>query len=146
MLGLRSKHTNRPELIERYGYDSKFAYHALRLGLQGIELLLNGSITLPMEPEHRSFLKDVRLGKWTQQQVLEEIDYLANELAALKDSANVPDKPDYTLLNRWLVEGYQYWWASRSLIDNCDQVATLVASDVNTVERMSHGDKATTGG
>src|SRR6185503_14567901 len=52
MLGLRSKKTNRPELTEVYGYDTKFAYHAIRLGLQGIELLQYGHITLPIPEPH----------------------------------------------------------------------------------------------
>ena len=32
-------HTNRPELVAVHGYDTKYAMHALRLGLQGVELL-----------------------------------------------------------------------------------------------------------
>jgi uncharacterized protein len=34
--------TSRPELIAVHGYDTKYAMHALRLGLQGIELLTTG--------------------------------------------------------------------------------------------------------
>jgi hypothetical protein len=35
-------HTNRPELVAVHGYDTKYAMHALRLGLQGVELLTTG--------------------------------------------------------------------------------------------------------
>ena len=50
MVGAVSAHTNRPELVAEHGYDTKHAMHALRLGLQGVELLSTGRITLPVEP------------------------------------------------------------------------------------------------
>ena len=48
MTGQAGAHTNRPELVAVHGYDTKYAMHALRLGLQGIELLTTGRITLPV--------------------------------------------------------------------------------------------------
>src|SRR5215475_11657084 len=48
MTGQASAHANRPELVAVHGYDPKDAMHALRLGLQGIELLTTGRTTLPV--------------------------------------------------------------------------------------------------
>src|SRR5260370_38647383 len=48
MTGQAGAHTNRPELVAVHGYDTKYAMHALRLGLQGLELLNPGRITLPI--------------------------------------------------------------------------------------------------
>jgi uncharacterized protein len=48
MTGETGAHTNRPELVAVHGYDTKYAMHALRLGLQGVELLSTGRITLPV--------------------------------------------------------------------------------------------------
>jgi hypothetical protein len=42
--GQSGAHANRPELVAVHGYDTKYAMHALRLGLQGIELLSTGRI------------------------------------------------------------------------------------------------------
>lgn len=44
LLGLRGQHNVKkdPELINMYGYDTKYAAHIVRLGLQGEELLLTG--------------------------------------------------------------------------------------------------------
>jgi len=36
MTGQAGAHTNRPELVAVHGYDTKYAMHALRLGLQGV--------------------------------------------------------------------------------------------------------------
>lgn len=46
MTGEVGAHTNRPELVAAHRYDTKFAMHALRLGIQGVELLTTGRITL----------------------------------------------------------------------------------------------------
>jgi len=40
LLGERGqKDINRPELVAKYGFDTKYAMHMLRLGYQGIELM-----------------------------------------------------------------------------------------------------------
>ena len=41
-----SGHSSRPELVAAHGFDTKHAMRAMRLGLQGVELLATGRITL----------------------------------------------------------------------------------------------------
>jgi hypothetical protein len=55
MTGEAGAHTNRLELVAVHGYDTKYAMHALRPGLQGVELLTTGRITLPVPEPHRSY-------------------------------------------------------------------------------------------
>ncbi|WPH57671.1 hypothetical protein [Mycobacterium phage WXIN] len=110
MLGQRSKHTNRPELIEIHGYDTKFAYHALRLGIQGQQLIETGQVSLPMLKPHREYLKQVRQGLYTKEQVLDAIDGLYSELETLTNGTDLPDKPNTEKINRWLIESYESWW------------------------------------
>lgn len=112
MLGLRSQRTNRPELTELYGFDTKFAYHAIRLGLQGVELLTKQTITLPMPEPHRSTLVDLRLGKYPKQYALEWIDDLADDLKRLTMSVQLPDVANQEKINAWLTDTYTQWWAA----------------------------------
>ena len=63
MTGQAGAHTNRPELVAAHGYDTKYAMHALRLGLQGIELLTTGRITLPVPEPDRIYLRSIRRGE-----------------------------------------------------------------------------------
>ncbi|EPQ73149.1 nucleotidyltransferase domain-containing protein [Mycobacterium marinum] len=107
---MRSSPLRGPELIEIYGFDTKFAYHAVRLGIQGVELLTTGRITLPIPEPSRSWLHDLRLGKINKQTVLDYLDALRNELVARTVSADLPDQCDHDRLNRWLVSTYQQWW------------------------------------
>jgi predicted nucleotidyltransferase len=51
--GSRGGVPNRPELVARYGYDVKYASHALRLAYQGREVARDGRLTLPMPDQER---------------------------------------------------------------------------------------------
>lgn len=113
MLGLRSPRTNRPELVDVCGFDTKFAYHAVRLGIQGVELMTTGRITLPVPEPSRSWLLDLRLGKFDEKAALERIAALRDELSHLTATAALPDTCDYGPLNRWLVDTHQRWWSGR---------------------------------
>lgn len=111
MLGLKSKkHTNRPELVERYGFDSKFAYHMVRLGLQGVELLTTGDITLPMPEPDRTWLRELRRGEHTKEEALALADDLLDQLNMLQKSSDLPEQPYYAQIDAWLTETYVGWW------------------------------------
>lgn len=109
------KRVKRPDLEEKFGFDTKYAYHILRLGLQGIELMRTGKLQLPMSEKDREFLLDVRTGKYTFNQVLtsagefevqlkEEI-----ELSHLQTEADRPVIEDFiqrVYLDRWKALSY----------------------------------------
>lgn len=102
LTGQRTKRTNRPELIERYGYDTKFAAHLLRLLLQGIELVRDHRYTLPMPPEQRLLLKEVRQGKPSLEDVLDRADELTARLRRLEVENDLPERPDMDAVNSLL--------------------------------------------
>lgn len=108
--GSLSQRTNRPELVEKYGYDTKFAYHALRLGLQGIELMNRGEITLPMAVDDREELLAVRRGKWSREDVDWKLDILHDELKLAIESSELPDRADWDGVNNWCSDTYRAWW------------------------------------
>jgi hypothetical protein len=117
LLGLKSKkHTNRPELVNVYGFDTKFAYHMVRLGLQGVEVLTTGRITLPMPEPDRTWLRELRRGEHTLHEALERADDLLNQLNALAETADLPFKPDDLAINRWLTDTYMSFWEQRGLL------------------------------
>lgn len=112
MLGLKSKkHTNRPELVKQYGFDSKFAYHMVRLGLQGVELLTTGRITLPIPEPDRTWLQELRRGEHTKDEALDRAADLLDQLNRLAETADLPPGPDHARIARWLTNTYMSWWA-----------------------------------
>jgi uncharacterized protein len=111
MTGQAGAHTNRPELVAVHGYDTKYAMHALRLGLQGIELLSTGRITLPVPEPHRACLRSIRRGERSLAEVLATITDAETRLAGLRDSAAVPEQPDRRWVDDWLHRSYLDFWA-----------------------------------
>ena len=112
MTGQSGAHTNRPELVAVHGYDTKFAMHALRLGVQGIELLTTGRITLPVPEPDRRYLRSVRRGEVEQAEVVEAVATAERELELLATSAALPAQPDSDWVNSWLHRSYTSYWST----------------------------------
>ncbi|MET8995280.1 nucleotidyltransferase domain-containing protein [Amycolatopsis sp. NPDC004169] len=98
---------NRPELIAKYGFDTKYAMHMVRLGVQGVELLETGRMTLPIPEPWLSWLRDLRRGKHTQDEAIAAAAELQDRLDRLTRGASpLPEEPDRDWANRWLVHAY----------------------------------------
>jgi uncharacterized protein len=110
MTGQPGARTNRPELVAVHGYDTKHAMHALRLGLQGIELLTTGRITLPIPEPDRAYLRSIRRGERPLAEVLQAISDAEARLAGLRDSPSIPDEPDRRWIDDWLHRSYMGFW------------------------------------
>jgi len=106
--GKRTKKVTRPELVEKYGFDTKFAMHALRLGYQGIEFLRYGNISLPVREPELSLLRDVRTGQLTLKESLEEIGMA--ELALRTACSACEKKADLDAVNHFLWEAHRSHW------------------------------------
>jgi uncharacterized protein len=110
MTGETGAKTNRPELVAEHGYDTKFAMHALRLGLQGIELLTTGRITLPVPEPQLSYLRAVRRGDLSLAEVTAAIDGAEAELASLSTSTKIQEEPDRAWVDSWLHRSHTTFW------------------------------------
>lgn len=111
MTGQAGAHTNRPELVAVHGYDTKYAMHALRLGLQGIELLSSGKITLPVPEPDREYLRSIRRGDVGLTEVLTAVTAAELRLTELRNSSALPGEPDRRWVDEWLHRSYQDFWS-----------------------------------
>lgn len=112
MTGQAGAHTNRPELVAVHGYDTKYAMHALRLGLQGIEFLTTGRITLPVPEPHRARLRSIRQGDVPLADVLDAITSTEIQITQLQETSAVPDLPDRGWVDDWLHRSHLDFWDS----------------------------------
>lgn len=111
MKGERANTTNRPELVAKYGYDTKFAMHALRLGFEGVEMLTHRRITLPVAEPNLTTLRAVRTGKYDLGDTLNMIETTEVRLRELLQDCNW--KTDRTRINAFMVRAHQEHWQSR---------------------------------
>jgi predicted nucleotidyltransferase len=112
--GDRANTVRRPELVEKYGYDTKFAMHALRLGLQGIELMTQRRLTLPVAEPDLTTLRAVRSGKIGFADALHLIDDAERRLGELVDACTW--EADIDAISRFLVKAHLDYWQSRGLL------------------------------
>lgn len=123
LLGERSQRTNRPELKDKYGFDTKFAYHAVRLGVQGLEILTTGSLNLPMAEPGATWLRELRVGMHTLEETIDKISELQYLLRHLITSADLPQRCDMTKVNKLLVELYLDYWTAQGLAQSDFELA-----------------------
>ncbi|MDE2100537.1 MAG: nucleotidyltransferase domain-containing protein [Patescibacteria group bacterium] len=112
LMGERGQmNVKRPELVEQFGYDTKYAGHILRLGWQGIEYMTRGAFSVPMPKEQCEFILSVRRGQVPEQAMLTRAGELEAELKDAIDSTWLPDTPDHAAVNRFLIRAYpRTWW------------------------------------
>ena len=107
LLGLRGqRNVTRPELVEAYGYDTKYAGHIIRLGYQGVELLRTGKLTLPMPLAERSEVVRVRTGCYTLAQVSQLIIDAEEKLKRAAIETSLRPYPDREAVQEWMVNTY----------------------------------------
>ena len=75
----------REELIEEFGYDTKYAMHCARLGFQCLELLNTGQLELPIQGEPADWLRSVRYGNVSFDEWWERSLALDAELEAIAE-------------------------------------------------------------
>lgn len=107
----KGRDVTRPELIEAYGFDTKFCAHMVRLGLQGVELLRDGWISLPVPEPDRTWLIELRTGQHSMTEALDRADECERQIAKLLSTSLLPEKPDYAAADAWLVQAYQRAWS-----------------------------------
>jgi hypothetical protein len=100
----------RSELVEQFGYDTKYAMHCARLGFQCIELLTTRQLELPIQGEPADWLRAVRRGDvsfdewWTRSLALDA------ELAVLAADESYAAEPDVRRIEAWSVRTHLQLW------------------------------------
>lgn len=110
MKGERTKKVSRPDLVEKYGYDTKFAMHALRLGMEGIDYMTEGRLVLPVREPNLTTLRDVRNGRLNFGDAVALIEATEVRLRAAVDACTL--EPDYAAIDRFLVDAHHDHWQS----------------------------------
>ena len=123
LLGERGqKNVNRQDLVAKFGYDTKYAGHMVRLGYQGVELLSTGKISLPMPEEQRAHVLRIRRGEEALNDVLTATGYLENELRDLCPTSPLPERPNTSLVEQFMLDLYFESWRAARFLEQPDLV------------------------
>jgi len=103
------KHGHRPELNEKYGYDTKAAMHTFRLLGEGTELMNTGKITLP-RPD-KEFLIGIRKGELgSLSQVKSYAEEGFKKLDEARRRSKLPSDVDRSAISKLIAETYLDFW------------------------------------
>lgn len=103
---------SRKEIVDRYGFDVKFAAHAVRLALEVEQILAEGDLDLR---RHSAQLRAIRNGEWP----LEQIEhFLSEKEAALEkvyhESTVLPYGPREDEIKQLLMDCLEHHYGSLS--------------------------------
>lgn len=110
------KRIKRPELVERYGFDTKYTMHILRLGFQGIDLLTLGRAVMPFTGARQQFLMEVREGKHSLEYCLNEADQMIDTLEGLKADNVLIAEPDRDFASSIVYSAQTDFWNFKQVL------------------------------
>ena len=108
------KHGQRPEIVGKFGYDTKAAMHTLRLLYEGIELMKEHWVTLPRAARERDLLLAVRRGEWSEERVIRHANRLMKTLQESAESSSLPEMADLRQVSDLVSDIYLQHWTNLS--------------------------------
>jgi len=111
---IKSKKRNqsgRQHLIEEFGYDTKFAMHAIRLLQMGVEILAEGEVNV-FRPNNQE-LKDIRMGKMSEEDFFEISKHWMRLLDASYATSDLPYGPDKNAIKELCKDLHEDFWERR---------------------------------
>jgi predicted nucleotidyltransferase len=104
--GQKSVHRN--ALVEKHGYDTKYAMHTIRLYLEATEYMQTGRITLPNP--RVNLLIDIRKGKYKLREVEEMAKRFEAEAINAQAKSCLPEAVDKAAVSQLISEIYLDFW------------------------------------
>ncbi len=110
--GKRNRVPKRQELIDAYGWDTKYGSHALRLAFQGFEIASHGTLTLPLKDSERQFVLEVKRGEVSQSVVSDTILAIGAKIQDLLDEGKtaLPEQPKFSRIQEWAIMARMRHW------------------------------------
>lgn len=130
----------RMEIIEKYGYDVKFAYHILRLFDEAEQLMLEGDMDLQRA---REAMKAIRRGDWTAEEVRNWAVEKEKALEVAYTNCKLPEHAPYEPLRQLLLNCLEEHYGS---LENCaatvgwaEQALKNIDAELDKYRRQLYG-------
>lgn len=91
------------EARKNNGIDWKALSHAVRVSLQGCELLATGKITLPLKEEDRKLVKSIKVGEVNYKDVAKLIETQLEFLENCSKNSTLPEELDNEYINSCII-------------------------------------------
>lgn len=120
----------RLELIKRFQFDTKFAYHVVRLANECEQILDHHDLDLEANREQ---LKSIRRGEWTLDELRDWFQAKEKQLEELNAKSTLRNKPDEEAIKKLLLECLEMHYGSLSEAIKIDPDIEAMARDLREV-------------
>jgi predicted nucleotidyltransferase len=127
-----SSNERRAESIDQFGFDTKFAYHVVRLCLQCEQILATGDLNLERD---REIYKSIRRGEWTLEQIETWFEEKEKSLETLYANSSLPHGPDEDKIKELLLQCLETHYGSLTDAVKVDVSIDNVIADMEAVLR-----------
>lgn len=111
--GRIDKFSGRYELVSKYGYDTKFGSHLIRLLSEGNQLLQYGDLSFPLV--NADLIKDIKCGKYEIGQLLEMAEQMETRSHELAEKSKLPSGPNMREIVSLLIKLISQHWDERGV-------------------------------
>jgi len=136
---MRKMHIKNPtgkrrEMVEKYGYDVKFAYHIVRLLNEVEQILMEGDLDLE---RNREQLKSIRNGEWSVKQIEEYFEQKESDLEQLYVNSDLPQQQDISQIQDLLQDCLAASYGSlQGAIVKSDEVSNALRSIRDVIDKV----------
>ena len=127
----------RKEIIEKYGYDIKAAYHVVRLSEQALQILTEGDLDLQRSKE---MLKSIRRGEWSIDDIENHFKRTEEQLTKLyhSDSSPLPysKKDNEPKIKQILIDCLEQFYGSISEMEYSNEGNSDAERKLNEIRRI----------
>lgn len=113
LMGLRSggtRNQGRADIRAKYGFDTKFAMHMVRIGLQGLELMKTGDMSVPIAEPDLTWLRELRTGQHTKEEALAKAEKLERQITDAMERSPLPEYPVMADIDNWVLSVHRRHW------------------------------------
>lgn len=127
--------SNRYEMVRKYGYDLKFAYHVVRLLNEVEQILIEQDLDLE---RNREQLKSIRRGEWTKEQIKEYFQNKEKHLEELYLKSELQHSADEIKIKKILLECLEMHYGSISELITItkDEKLSIVSNIIEQLEKL----------
>ena len=123
----------RREIVEKFGYDVKFAYHIIRLFDEAEQILLDGDIDLQRAREP---MKAIRRGDWKSEEVRNWAMEKEKALEVAYVNCKLPERPDQEKLRQLLLKCLEQHYGS---LDKCVTNTEWAEGALKDIDNLLNG-------
>lgn len=117
----------RKELIEKYGFDVKFASNVVRLLNEVEQILIEHDLDLE---RNREQLKSIRRGEWTIEQIEDYFDRKQRSLEDLYTKSTLQYKPDENAIKELLLNCLEEYYGNIDKFVKTEEDSKLIIHDL----------------